>query len=144
MSKLEDGERFYLGNTNIYFDKSDADGTFLGFLAKNGLLTTPFNGFSHPLISINDCQEDDDDISPAALDSDSNPLEDFVGPEEPEKGTGPTGPEAFASEDGEEDGSMFSEFAGLANQLDPEVDYHLPSLEKLQSKRSRLDETAAR
>jgi hypothetical protein len=55
LSKLEDGEKFYLGNTNIYFDKSDADGTFLGFLAKNGLLTTPFNGFSHPLISINTC-----------------------------------------------------------------------------------------
>jgi len=55
LSNLEDGERFYLGDTGIYFDKSDADGTFLGFLAKNGLLTTPFNGFSHPLISINTC-----------------------------------------------------------------------------------------
>lgn len=144
LSKLEDGERFYLGNTNIYFDKSDADGTFLGFLAKNGLLTTPFNGFSHPLISIDDCQEDGDDASPAVLDNDNNPFKDSIVPEELEEGAGPTGPEAFASEDGEEEGSMFSEFAGLANQLDPEADYHLPSLEKLQSKRSRLDETAAR
>jgi len=55
LSKLNDGEKFYLGGTGIYFDKTDADGTFLGFLAKNGLLTTPFNGFSHPLISINTC-----------------------------------------------------------------------------------------
>jgi hypothetical protein len=57
-TRLEDGEKFYLGGTNIYFDKSDADGTYLGFLAKNGLLTTPFNGFSHPLISINSCQKE--------------------------------------------------------------------------------------
>jgi hypothetical protein len=67
LENLEDGERFYLGDTGIYFDKSDADGTYLGFLAKNGLLTTPFNGFSHPLISINTCQKEDSTTSPAVL-----------------------------------------------------------------------------
>ena len=62
--KLKDGEKFYLGESSIYFDKTDADGTYLGFLAKNGLLTTPFNGFSHPLISINSCQKEDAPLSP--------------------------------------------------------------------------------
>lgn len=140
LSKLEDGEKFYLGNTNIYFDKSDANGTYLGFLAKNGLLTTPFNGFSHPLISINTSQEEADE-APAAVgevNEQGKPVENK------QESGGPTGPEIFASDNGEEFGSMLEEYGDIAKAFNQDDDPSAPNLEKIQKERSKLNVTAAR
>ena len=138
LSNLEDGERFYLGDTGIYFDKSDADGTYLGFLAKNGLLTTPFNGFSHPLISINTCQKEDVPASPAVeehKDSDESPIV----PTQQDQSKGST--EDLGGNILEQYGDIISMYTEDKNPYAPKFN---SAAHKLQKGSSRLDETAAR
>ena len=154
LRSLEDGEKFYLGDTGIYFDKTDADGTFLGFLAKNGLLTTPFNGFSHPLISIKSSKKEEGSTPPV------------IRNDEPLEGAENNGPEAAQEED-----DYYAEYDDLYNmeeedsfkpiltEKDPLDEYFdkvervrkendrnpdEPVYHKIQKGRSRLDETAAR
>ena len=140
LDQLEDGERFYLGNTNIYFDKTDAHGTYLGFLAKNGLLTTPFTGFSHPLISINTCQKEAPLSSPI-IDDDGD--KGFVLPDEEQE------EDEFADVRDDDPESVLEWFTGnnsIDAQLNPSSDPYGPntSVRKLQNGKSRLDESAAR
>lgn len=138
LSNLEDGERFYLGDTGIYFDKSDADGTYLGFLAKNGLLTTPFNGFSHPLISINTCQKEDVPTSPA-VEKQKDPDESPIIPASQNKSKGST-----------EDlgGNILEQYGDIISMYNEDENPHAPKFNstayKLQKGSSKLDETAAR
>ena len=133
LSELEDGERFYLGDTGIYFDKSDANGTYLGFLAKNGLLTTPFNGFSHPLISINTCQKEDVEVSPAVKNNDEDDQNSQKHVEQHEK---------VSEEDFE--GNILEQYGDIVNMYSEDDNPYAPKFNKLQSGRDRLDETAAR
>ena len=139
LSNLEDGEKYYLGKTGIYFDKSDANGTFLGFLAKNGLLTTPFNGFSHPLISINTCQKDDGPVSPAVGESNNGESEQKTAPQNPEEVRGNN------SSNDDEDflDNMLAQY-GKNNPYEESENEYGPVFHKIQSGRSKLDETAAR
>lgn len=135
-------KKFYLGNSGVYFDKSDADGTYLGFLAKNGLLTTPFNGFSHPLISINTCSKEAP-ISPALGENDNEPT-----------GNAPTGARSRRREEQKRGGtdadigweSRMDAF--MAMDEDNEDDYNeaapVINLRKLQYGKYKLDQTAAR
>lgn len=166
LSELEDGERLYLGDTGIYFDKSDANGTYLGFLAKNGLLTTPFNGFSHPLISIQSCQKEATETPPAVREGDPE-----LGGEGNELGSRPQkGAESEKHDDeyeeeyaeyvelyrdDDEDSSQPNSRAPEEDPLDAfykkskEVakgldDQFEPKFHKIQKGHSRLDETAAR
>ena len=137
-------EKFYLGKSGIYFDKSDADGTYLGFLAKNGLLHTPFNGFSHPLISINTCQKEAP-ITPALGEGDGN---GEINPpssgrqrrkrEEPKRG----GTDADIGWEASLDDFM-AENAENNTQGDDDIVTHI-NLKKLQHGRYQLDESAAR
>ena len=133
LSNLEEGERFYLGDTNIYFDKSDANGTYLGFLAKNGLLTTPFNGFSHPLISINTCQKEDVPVSPAVQEADENKQVSQKLVEQQGK---------VSEEDLE--GNILEQYGDVMQMYNEDDDPYAPNFNKLQSGRNKLDETAAR
>lgn len=140
----KDGKKFYLGNSGIYFDKSDVDGTYLGFLAKNGLLTTPFVGFSHPLISINSCHKEAP-ISPALGEGG----DDFVGNgpvERAPRRKKKEEPRNYTDEDigwEEEMDIQLAEF-----NEDDEEDYNeaVPriNLHKLQQGKYKLDQTAAR
>lgn len=145
LSNLEDGERFYLGDTGIYFDKSDANGTYLGFLAKNGLLTTPFNGFSHPLISINSCQEEE--TTPPIVGEDEN---NQNGPQKSEIIQEGPSDKSKSEEDNDEDEDLnarYARFPSMGDENDDDVIINFgkgPSLEKLQKGRSKLDQTAAR
>ena len=141
LRSLEDGERFYLGRTGIYFDKSDADGTYLGFLAKNGLLTTPFNGFSHPLISINSCQKEDVPLSPALGEDNDN-----LGTP-PTSDTPSTDTDSGSNEDYNTGDSLLDQYASFAAMFNEDEDDSFipkPKLHKIQRGSSRLDETAAR
>ena len=134
LSNLQDGERFYLGNTGIYFDKSDANGTYLGFLAKNGLLTTPFNGFSHPLISINTCQKEDASIPPAVdeqKDLDKGPIRSVESPQ----------PKSSA-EDYET--NILEQYGDIVSLYSEDENPYAPTFRKLQNGNSKLDKTAAR
>lgn len=144
LSNLEDGELYYLGNTNIHFDKSDADGTYLGFLAKNGLLTTPFNGFSHPLISIDSCQEEEP-TPPIVEEEEEKKGEPQVPVEKPGK------PLATPAEDDADDEDLDARYARFPSMGEENDDDDVSitfkdnaSVEKLQKGRSKLDQTAAR
>lgn len=135
LSNLEDGEKYYLGDTGIYFDKSDADGTYLGFLAKNGLLTTPFNGFSHPLISINTCQKEEGPTSPAVEESNNN---------EPEEIKEVSRQPENVAEEGEDFLDNMLHKYSANNPYEESEDEYGPVFHKIQKGRSKLDETAAR
>lgn len=151
LSKLEPGEKFYFGGTGIYLDKSDADGTYLGFLAKNGLLTTPFNGFSHPLISINTCQKEDTTpyqlLEPGDTGAEGNPLEGQLG-------EGGNDHKGGGAEEGSNEGlsaedillGNMAEYVGLSNDDEEDSEYKavISGVTKLQKGSSRLDQTAAR
>lgn len=134
LSELEDGERFYLGDTGIYFDKSDADGTYLGFLAKNGLLTTPFNGFSHPLISINTCQKDSVPTSPAV--KEEKDLGDEV--------TISKTPSSDKQSTDDLEGNILEQYGDIMSMYNEDENPYAPKFHKLQRGSSKLDESAAR
>jgi hypothetical protein len=129
----------------------------LGFLAKNGLLTTPFNGFSHPLISIKTSKKDGDTTPPV------------VRNDEPIESNGPETPSGTTTSSEEDDyyaeyDDLYSEsedesFMPITEEIDP-LDRYAEEVErarrednrnpdeivynKIQKGRSRLDETAAR
>lgn len=151
LRSLPDGERFYLGNTGIYFDRSDADGTYLGWLAKNRLLTTPFNGFSHPLISINSCQSEGEPLPPV-LGGEGGKLGNQPGkgklPQKTRKPKKLNKSKGDILEDPDDIDNMLDQYASFASIFNEEdYDPSVPrfnEFDKLQKGRSRLDETAAR